>query len=132
MKIKKSIRRADAIEDHVHELPNGELTGGSLHKPSKDQFDMHSHLYEHNEDTAETTAMHNFGDHTHSIRWQGKIVETSGPKPVSKKPGQEWEKMDSLQREGSHWVVRSSTGNVLKRSAVKKDCEDYLKVFSGK
>jgi hypothetical protein len=106
---KKAVARADSFEDHVHRMPNGELTGGSLHKPTKDQFDMHSHLYEHKEGTAETEATHNFGDHTH-ITQHG---ETSGPMKPQKTPGQPWKKMDSLQREGRVFVLRSSTGHIL-------------------
>lgn len=131
MKINKKIRRADAIEDHVHLLPNGEMTGGALHKPSKDQFDMHSHLYEHEEDTAESGPMHSFGDHTHTIRHQGKIVETSGPKPVPKAPGQKWEKMDSMQRQGADFVVKSETGKVIKRGT-KEACTKFMMKQDGK
>lgn len=108
---KKAVRRADSFEDHVHKLPDGSMTGGSLHKPTKDQFDMHSHLFECNEDTAETDPMHNFGDHTHMTA----MGETSGPMKPQKMPGQPWEKMDSLRREGVEFVLRSATGHVIGR-----------------
>lgn len=112
-KVQKSIRRADTMEDHCHLLADGSLTSGTLHKPSKDQFDMHSHLYECGEDTCETDPMHNIGDHVHMT----KIGDTKGPKPMPKEPGESFEKMDSaVQREGRDWVVRSATGHVLARS----------------
>lgn len=106
------------MEDHVHILPNGDLTQGALHKPSKDQFDMHTHLYMCESDTCETSPAHNFGDHTHKLIGGD---ETSGPKPLPKEPGKPWQKMDSLSRRGREWVVTGTTGHVLARGATRKD-----------
>jgi hypothetical protein len=119
---KKASRRADSFEEHVHKLPDGSLTKGSLHKPTKDQFDMHTHLYEFNEDIAETEPMHNFGDHTHMT----KYGESSGPMKPQKMPGEPWKKMDSLQREGVDYVLRSETGHVIgKGKTAAEACRHY-------
>jgi hypothetical protein len=115
-KINKRVRRADAanISDHRHKLPDGSYTSGALNKPNKDQFDMHTHLYEFNEDTLETDPMHNFGDHTHGSR----LGESSGPSPMQKKPGEPWQKMDSIEREGRSFVLRDGdSGSVIARGA---------------
>jgi hypothetical protein len=123
---KKATRRADSFEEHVHRLPDGSLTGGSLHKPTKDQFDMHSHLFEKDEDTAETGPMHNFGDHTHKLPGGG---ETSGPMKPQKMPGEPWKKMDSLQREGTDYVLRSVTGSVIGRGRTAVDAMKHYDSF---
>lgn len=117
-KIRKAIRRADSMEDHVHRLPSGDLTGPALHKPMKDQFDMHSHLYECNEDTAETDIMHGVGDHVHKTA----DGNTSGPLPLPKQPGApaQFKNDSAVSKEGRNWVVRSETGHVIGRGLTKE------------
>lgn len=135
-KFQKKVRRADgAIADHVHTLPNGELTSGMLDKPSKDRFGMHAHLYEHEEDTCESGPMHNDGDHTHTVLWLGEKVETSGPRAVPKKPGEKWQKMDSadrVTRQGGFWVVKADSGRIVMRSKDKLKCDSFAKEYHGK
>lgn len=87
---------------------------------------MHTHLYELNEDWVETEPMHSEPGHVHALP-HGEL--TSGPKPLSKKPGQPWEKMDSSEtigREGANWVIRSSTGHKLD---YHKDCGTLRKKY---
>lgn len=69
-----SVRRLDSLTDHVHALPNGKMTLGSLMKPAKDRFGWHTHLYEMNGRTYETMPAHMEGDHTHET----ELGETSG------------------------------------------------------
>lgn len=112
-KIQKHIRRADSLEDHMHSIPDGDMTGGMLMKPSKDQFGMHTHLYECEEDTAETGPAHDLPGHIHSLK-EGQ--ETSASVKMTKKPGDPWQKMDSLRREGTKYVLRSMTGAAIART----------------
>lgn len=68
------------INNHRHALPNGKMTGGMLLKPNKDQYELHTHLYDNDEMIHESGLMHDFGSHTHS----SELGETSAPIPMSK------------------------------------------------
>jgi len=125
MKIRKSTIRRDAIEDHRHRLDSGDFTGGALMKPCKDQSAMHTHLYEFEEDTYETGPMHNEPGHTHSSQ-HGPV---SAPMSMQKQPGEPWQKMDSLQREGKVYVLRSAEGNVISRGFTAKQAMEHYDAF---
>lgn len=86
-KFSTRVYRKDGTDDHVHALPDGTLTSGALSKPSKDRYDMHTHLYECDERVVESSPAHNFGDHVHETEYG----VTSGPLPVGKKPGDPWQ-----------------------------------------
>lgn len=83
------VSHRDALQDHRHALPNGEMTSGMLLKPSTtDQWPMHTHLYEFEEETLETGPMHDEPGHVHSTG----MGETSGNVGMAKQPGEAWKK----------------------------------------
>lgn len=87
-KFSPRVYRKDSTNDHNHALPNGHITGGMVAKPSKDQYGWHSHLYEIDGNTFETTPAHDFGDHVH----ESELGTTSGPLAPGKMPGDPWSK----------------------------------------
>lgn len=119
-KFQKHSLRRDRLEDHAHALPDGKMTMGMQMKPNANaRAGWHTHMYQHDGMVYETDAAYNDGDHVHDAPEFGDI--TSGPMPVQKHMGIEIPREDSLQREGSRWVVRSVTGHILINEATRYD-----------
>lgn len=68
------------MEDHAHKLPNGETTLGALYKPNKDRMFPHTHLYQHNGKTLETSPAPIGGNHNHDT----ECGQSGGPVKVLK------------------------------------------------
>lgn len=121
MKIRKAILRKDLQPDHAHTCPDGKMTGGELLKPNANaRAGWHTHLFQHDGMTYETDAAYYGPDHVHDVPEFGGF--TSGPMPVPKHYGEELERLDSLQREGTEWVLRSGkTGKIIGRGKTRVD-----------
>ena len=126
MKTYPRIMRRDAAEEHVHALPDGHKTLGSLLKPSQSELlPMHTHLYEHEGVTHETGVAPDEPGHTH----ESVLGDTSGPQKV---PAQEnfGVKNDSAFRIGREWVVRNDSGIVIARGDTAAEAEERAKRVS--
>lgn len=122
-KFYKRVLRRDRLEDHAHALPDGRMTMGMQGKPNANhRAGWHTHIYQHDGMVYETDAAYDGADHAHDVPEFGSM--TSGPMPVSKSQGEELSRMDSVQREGDQWVVRSSTGHVLGYGDCRHDALD--------
>ena len=117
-KFQRHVVRKDLKPDHVHKMPEGQISDGMLGKPNANaRAGWHTHMFEDEGRMFETLPAYDDGDHVHEFRDEF----TSGPMPMPKNRGEEMGRLDSIQREGSQWVVRSTTGHEIARGATKLD-----------
>lgn len=122
MKTMKRTARKDSMSEHVHTIPDGGSTQGSLIKPSQSSsYPMHTHLYQCDGQTFETSRSMNEPGHTHDTI-KGK---TSGPKAMPTKESF-GPRNDSLVRIGGDWCVRNGEGVTIHKGRTPEDaCRHY-------
>lgn len=115
-KFQKHVVRKDLKPDHGHKMPEGQMSMGMLGKPNANaRAGWHTHMFEDEGTLKETLPAYDDADHVHEFCDEF----TSGPMPLSKDPGVELGRLDSLTREGTDWVVRSSSGHEISRHMSK-------------
>ncbi len=93
-KINKRILRRDLAPNHVHSLPNGQLTYGVQYKPNANhRAGFHTHLYMHDGMLLESDAAYEGDDHVHDT----EFGFTSGPMPAPKHRGEEFARTDAKE-----------------------------------
>lgn len=127
MRYAPKVHRKDALQDHVHALPNGKLTGGSLYKPMVNaRAGLHTHLYEMDGKTYESSPAYEGADHVHNT----ELGESAGPQKAPTGPGPVMSRTDSaeqfVQRRGSEWFVVSSSGQPLSRHRTQSEAKAAL------
>lgn len=127
-KISKWCIRMDVVQEHIHTLPNGEPTQGSLAKPTKSNMARpHSHLYEHETKVHESGISDEAPGHTHETI----MGDTSGPKSPAKKESFGPRNDSAAFRVGREWLVNNDNGVVIGRGMTAQEAENAAKKARG-